>query len=444
MPAPRPSRIRFRRDAAPGAVHLRQLLPRARPDAPAATSAGAAAVRGRVPRPGLRQLYGRDRLLLASAAGRVRAAIGWDEYVAADTASDVPAAVLAVAPPQPLEPQWEREPDVGGQADEGPSRLEVFRATLLSRAALADLPQPEPLIKDTIDRRTVALLEGRNSTGKSFLALDWACCVATGRPWQGREVQRGRVLYLAAEGAYGLHNRVTAWEAGWRHQVPPERFTVRASPVNLFTGRDCAELIEVVHADGYDLVVVDTWARSTVGGHENDNSDSTQAFVHADAMRKVGATVLVVHHTDKADSGGRGASALEDNADTIYRIKGDDGYLELTREKRKDGACEDRHQLQLAQIMLPHRTPDGTEYATSCVLQNTRGQDHSLAPRAEALMSVFTEHFADMGCSKAELRAVADMPPATFARSLKALVEQGLLHNTRSDSTPFYKRGPTP
>jgi len=54
---------------------------------------------------------------------------------------------------------------------------------ILHRADLANLPQPEPIIEDTLDARTVALLSGRNSTGKSFLALDWSCCIATGRPW---------------------------------------------------------------------------------------------------------------------------------------------------------------------------------------------------------------------------------------------------------------------
>lgn len=57
---------------------------------------------------------------------------------------------------------------------------------LLTRAQLADLPQPEPLIADTLDRRTVALLAGHYGTAKSFLALDWSGCVATGRMWQRR------------------------------------------------------------------------------------------------------------------------------------------------------------------------------------------------------------------------------------------------------------------
>lgn len=304
----------------------------------------------------------------------------------------------------------------------------TLRDFLLTRAQLADLPQPESLINDTLDQRTVALLAGRSSTGKSFLALDWSCCIATGKPWQGRQAAAGKVLYIAAEGAHGLHQRVSAWEYAWHHQA--DHLDVLPLPVNLYTGQHFDDLRGIVKAGGYRLVVVDTWARSTVGGKENDNSDSTRAFERADQLRRGDTTVLVVAHTDAGDNKARGATALEDNADTVYRLRGDAGYLELTRTKRKDGPPDDLHLLQLAVVR------------DSCIVQNTSGQDHNLADRAAVLLSVFDEHFADMGCSKSELRTVAALPPATFARSLKALVSKGFLRNDGSDSRPRYLPGP--
>jgi hypothetical protein len=56
------------------------------------------------------------------------------------------------------------------------------RFGILSRAELGTLPHVEPLIENTLDRRSMALLAGYWGSGKSFLALDWACCVATGTP----------------------------------------------------------------------------------------------------------------------------------------------------------------------------------------------------------------------------------------------------------------------
>lgn len=313
---------------------------------------------------------------------------------------------------------------IGDVASARPS----LAAQILARAQLADLPQPEPLIADTLDVRTVAVLAGRNSTGKSFLALDWSCCLATGRRWQGRDAGGPiPVLYVAAEGAHGLHQRITAWEHAWHRDRPVTGLDVLPVAVNLFSGNRFPDLLDLVRNRGYRLVVIDTWARSTVGGKENDNTDSTVAFDRADQLRQTGATVLIVAHTDATDTKVRGATAIEDNADTVYRLRGDEGYLELTRTKRKDGPPEDRVQLQLKAIL------------DSCVLQNTRGQDHVLSGRAEGLMSVFTEHFADIGCTKAELRTVADLAPATFARSLTSLVTQGLLLNSGTDARPYYK-----
>ena len=299
---------------------------------------------------------------------------------------------------------------------------------ILHRADLANLPQPEPIIEDTLDARTVALLSGRNSTGKSFLALDWSCCIATGRPWQGRPIfASGPVLYVAAEGAHGLHQRVTAWEYAWHHQA--DALDVLPLPVNLFTGDRFDELRAVVVARQYRLVVVDTWARSTVGAQENNNSDSTAAFERVDALRQTGTTALIVAHTDAGDNKTRGATALDDNADTLYRIKGDPLLLELRREKRKDGPRDDYHQLRLTPVL------------DSCVVQNTRGQNVELTGRAEQLLALFHGHFADIGCSKAELRNIADMAPATFARSVKVLMERGDLVNAGTQTRHYYKPG---
>jgi RecA-family ATPase len=88
---------------------------------------------------------------------------------------------------------------------EGEGRL--FHA-IVTRAGLDSLPDPVPLIGGTLDADTLAVLAGPWGTGKTFLAIDWACCVATGTPWQGRPVKAGRVLYIATEGVHGLRSRV--------------------------------------------------------------------------------------------------------------------------------------------------------------------------------------------------------------------------------------------
>jgi hypothetical protein len=328
---------------------------------------------------------------------------------------------------EPYDPTTER-PTEDDTSTEAPAL--TLRDRLLRRDQLGDLPQPEPLIVDTLDQRTVALLAGRNSTGKSFLALDWACCIATGKRWQGREVlDAGPVLYIAAEGAHGLHQRVSAWEYAWHTEV--KDLHVLPLPVNLYTGAGFVDLRAIVTEHRYRLVVVDTWARSTVGGKENDNSDSTQAFERLDALRRLGPTVLAVAHTDAADTKTRGATALEDNADTVYRMKGDAGYLELDRTKRKDGPADDRHQLRLKTVL------------DSCVLEATSAVD--MGGRTAEVMSIFVSTFGDTGASKAEWRKVCAEAGITssgvFSRAVNALLTAGAVVVSGTDARPYYKPG---
>jgi hypothetical protein len=64
--------------------------------------------------------------------------------------------------------------------------------------------------------------------------------------------------------------------------------------------------------------------------------------------------------------------------------------------------------------------------------------------RTADLLSIYVQHFADIGCTKNELRAVANengiTSSGTFTRALKALVTSGALTNTGSDAHPFYKQ----
>ncbi len=116
----------------------------------------------------------------------------------------------------------------------------------------------------------------------------------------------------------------------------------------------------------------------------------------------------------------------------MYRLKGDSGYLELSRTKRKDGPSDDRHQLQLLTVL------------DSCVLQSTRsGVD--MSGRTADVMSTFMSTFGNLGASKAELRKACEeagiKSSGVFSRAVKALVESGALVASGSDRSPFYKPG---
>jgi hypothetical protein len=328
-------------------------------------------------------------------------------------------------PPDPADP-----PGHNG-AHAGPPLL---ADALLNRSALRALPDPQPLIGNVLDQGTTALLFGRHGTFKTFIALDWAASVATGRRWQGRATERRRVLYVAGEGAFGFKRRIDAWETAWQTDIGDDDLDVLPKPVNLTRPLDVANLAALIEWNGYGLVVLDTLARCMVGADENSAKDCgivvdamTRLLGHMPGGRGV---VLGVHHAGKDGKTFRGSSAFEAGADTVYKTTRDGAVVELNREKRKDGPEYDRHEVKFDPI-------SGTE---SGAISVHRGGGQT--ERSDKLLSTFVQHFASIGATKAELRVAADMPSATFHRALSDLLQSGSLINHGTDKRPFYKEAP--
>jgi predicted ATP-dependent serine protease len=204
--------------------------------------------------------------------------------------------------------------------------------------------------------------------GKSFIALDWAASVATARNWQNRPTERLRVLYIAAEGAFGLQARVTAWETGWKQALGDDDLSILPCAVNLTDPHEVAELVGLVALGGYGLVVIDTLARCMVGADENSAKDCGQVVDALTRLREATpgdlGVVLAVHHTGKDGKTFRGSSVFEGGADTVYLVTEDGGVIALDREKRKDGPKDDEHTLRLAPmaescVVNAYREPPG-------------------------------------------------------------------------------------
>jgi hypothetical protein len=326
--------------------------------------------------------------------------------------------------PPPMEPPtdpWDVEfQHIVNAETPKPQRQQTMAEKLLDRADLANLPTPEPLIDDTIDRRTVAVLAGPYGTCKSFVAQAWAAHLATGKPWMARGVPEtpSKVLYVAAEGAYGLNQRFLAWEQGYnrRQPIPAERLFFVPAPVNLTKAGEVAELCEL--AQGMDLVVIDTLARCLVGADENSAKDIGLAVDALYQLRDAtgDGSVLGLHHTGKDRTTIRGSSALEAGVDTVYKTEGDVRNLRLYRTKRKDGPTDDSLQLQLN--MVP-----GTD---SAVLSRLAGElGHS--PSSEALLQHMASHYSELGATKSDLVETSGMSKSAVYRAVNDLLKTGEL-----------------
>jgi len=252
-----------------------------------------------------------------------------------------------------------------GPAQGGAVPLFGRRAQLKPRAAglldaatwaanMAPCLQRPYLVKGWLDQGALSVLYGPSNSGKSFLALDLAHHVAKGRTWGNRRVNKGRVMYIAAEGGGGFANRVAALDS-------PE-FWVLAVPLTL-TGPDSAagplsEVLQHLAATGgapFDLIVVDTMARVMGGRDENAAPDIADLLRNLDLIRRVtGAHVMLVHHTGKdTGRGARGHSSLRAAIDTEIELSRDEaGQLVAEVTKQRDGPTGYRFAYRLRQVEL--------------------------------------------------------------------------------------------
>jgi hypothetical protein len=216
---------------------------------------------------------------------------------------------------------------------------------------LENIPAPSWLI-DGILADGHGSLYGPSGTGKSFLAIDWAACIATGQPWLGRTSHPGRVVYVAAEGVRGLLKRVRAWETEHGCDVG-DRLGFIPQAINLLDADDFHRANRTLTAlPDVDLLIVDTFARSMPGGDENSSKDVGLVIARVDQLRAIhGSAALLIHHTGKDKARGeRGSSALRGAMDQLLSLDGNHERLRLTCEKQKDDGEFDPIPLHLAPV----------------------------------------------------------------------------------------------
>jgi DNA-binding transcriptional ArsR family regulator len=309
-----------------------------------------------------------------------------------------------------------------------------FAEQYLDRAGLQDMPSTEPLIEKVLPRNAYAILRGRDHSFKSFVAIDWALCLATGKAWQGYDVEQCRVLYIAGEGAHGLRGRVDAWECGWARKVPPEMLTVRTTALNMHQpGPAFDHLLEHVTTGGYGLVIVDTLRR--VSGSADGNSSEMGLVVdNLDQIKRATTegTVLAVAHTDKGDHDTRGYSGIEDDADVVWSAKRDELFLTLELRKFKDGP--DGRTLHLvAQGILDSLILSGTTRTRADVTNETQ----------LALVDALREIYRD-GATPAQLVEATGISKPTVARALNKLEDAGHVVNTGTKRRKYVELPPLP
>ena len=303
----------------------------------------------------------------------------------------------------------------------GESRYKHLRAGLVDADGLRALPPPEPLVGGYLFRDSLAWLGGKPGNGKTFVAVDIACCVGTGTLWHGHSVARGSVLYVIVEGARGLARRVDAWVE--EHGVPVTGVAFLPVPVNLRADSDA--LCQLVAERRDALVIVDTQAKASAGLDENSARDMGLLVAALDLLREAShGCVLVVHHEPRNGENLRGSTALEGAADTILRAAKDGMIVTVETTKQKD--AEEPGPLRLA---LRSR-------GASLALTRDTGADRVTASDGVVLAAL---QMIGGDVSSTTLKQAAGLAPATFYRSIAALIDRGLIHKVVQGRNTWYR-----
>lgn len=240
---------------------------------------------------------------------------------------------------------------------------------ILDEDAIDQIRLPDPLIEGWLYRGHVVRVFGPPGAAKTFLAVDWAASIATGTAWHGRKVERGEVLYVAAEDPAGVGLRLRAW----RTQAGIERHGVRLvrEPMNLDEA-GAARLIAAIQRGGFTslrLVVLDTQAMVTVGLDE-DGAREMGLFAKGikQLARETGAAVLIVHHSGVAGGRGRGSTAMDGAMDAEYETSLAGATMTLKHKKAKNTERQDPIIFGLHRVTLPGELDSFGRAVTSCVL----------------------------------------------------------------------------
>lgn len=247
------------------------------------------------------------------------------------------------------------------EAESLPDRVPRSRVKFVDGSKLAaNIKAPDWVIHRLMEANSLGMIFGPSAGGKSFVTLDWACCVVTGKQWRDHDiVRKGPVVYISGEGQGGLNRRIRAWEIENKLILPEDSIHISESAANLSDPLEAADMEESIRemCKGVNppLIIIDTLARS-MEGDENSSRDVGQVIRNIDKYLRCPfkAAVLIVHHTGHGSGErARGSSAIRAALDFeigLERGEGGTGRLFCGKAKEAEPFSDMGFKLQSVEI----------------------------------------------------------------------------------------------
>ncbi|MGG5257481.1 AAA family ATPase [Phycicoccus avicenniae] len=294
-------------------------------------------------------------------------------------------------------------------------------------------PQPIPwLIAPILAEGRITLLYAPGKAGKSLVAMEAACALATGglaltqrtphhpvhvlyvdqeqtpEDWRDRTQAMGYTVQDAAELTEHLHvSNLQAW-----------------APLDTVAGG--AQLLAEVRRTGARVVIIDTVSK-VVAGEENSNDTHQALYRHTLApLKREGLAVLLLDHTGKdLEKGARGGSAKTDNIDIAYQLtprSHDKLTLAPTHVRFRDDATS--RTITLVRSTIPRLTHVEDTWSDST------------SPAAEFRPTRFMEKISRLveatpGLSKSEVLDLVTGRAEYKRKALATLIAEGYIEDVR-------------
>jgi AAA domain/DnaB-like helicase N terminal domain len=371
------------------------------------------------------------------------AGLGGDKFAGPVVASLMADVDLSIDPAEIADHLWNiSERRAVGSADDldfdrGKPFVSKFGAQAWEEIGTGNVAELYPwLVEDILPLGEIAMAFGDTGTGKTFGVFDMAMCVARNIKFNGRNVEHGLVIYVAAEAGKGFAKRKVAYSI--YHDLEPSEplpFVLLTKRPNLF--QDDTDLLALIaeikvikrrYRVPLVLIVVDTVSASTQGMDEISGRD--QAAVRKRLLMlqdEFGASVLVVHHKPKSGQGPRGHGSQTADIETTVEFetildkKTDDGKTihQATVRKQREGKSGIAWQFTLPLVEIGKNKWGNPE--TCCAVM----------PHAMAMPKLYAVGFRATATERLFLGALYDAliehgrpPPVGLPKIISKVVEQ--------------------
>ena len=314
--------------------------------------------------------------------------------------------------------------------------------TMISFADTEAVLDGKWLIKGVFPSSGITCTFGHPGTMKSFLMLDMALHVALGWDWLGRKTEQGLVIYIAAEGATGMKNRIVAFRDAHEVQEAPP-FVLIPCPVNMRDDEaDMPKLVRSIqaaiaaHGAEPAMIVIDTLAK-TFGSGEENGSDMVAYMSNSEVIAaEFDCLINIVHHRpkDEMSKEPRGHSSLRGGVETLLLLE---GKPEVRAEivKQKDGPEGKLCSFRLNQVVLGEDS-DG-EPVTSAVVEKAEYREPAFSdrsPRDKARHKLSDQHKIALNCLGEALEQNGVSVPSTIPeKSISKMIGKVVTFDTWSD-----------